>query len=93
MAGKLAGRRNEWVVAADLVAEAMALMETTEDPSGLGDVLLDRAEVCFLAGETAEARMAAARARACYADKVNLAGVRRAERIGRCIAAEADPLG
>jgi class 3 adenylate cyclase len=92
VAGKLAARRGELADGLALVREAVALIETTEDPSGQGDALLDLAETLFLAGEGQEASAAAEQARERFALKGNLAGVRRAERIAASVGAGRDPL-
>jgi tetratricopeptide (TPR) repeat protein len=89
--GKLALRRGDTADGLALVREAVALIHTTEDPSGQGDALLDLAEALFLAGET-DPRAAAETAQARYAVKGNLAGLRRAERIALDLAAGQDPL-
>lgn len=90
--GKLMARRGDLDAGLALVREAVQLIETTEDPSGQGDALLDLAETLFLAGNGAEAAEAAVAARDRYALKGNLAGVRRAERIADSMAAGRDPL-
>ncbi len=92
VSGKVAARDGDPDAGVALVDEAVALMATTDDPSGLGDALLDQAEVRQLAGDDAGAATAASTARARYLDKGNLAGVRRAERCAHRLAAGLDAL-
>ena len=70
----------------------MALMEATDDPSGLGDVLLDRAEVRWLAGDARGAADDAAAALAGYERKGNALGATRARRAADRLAGGQDPL-
>ena len=75
-----------------LVKHAFTMIETTEDPSGQADVLLDLAEARFLAGQQALALDALHDAQLRYAIKGNQAGDIRAARIARLVTAGKDPL-
>jgi hypothetical protein len=92
VAGKLAGRAGDVQHAVTLAREALAMIESTEDPSGQADVLVDLAEVRYLAGEAALALAALADAERRYAVKGNQAGRARAARLARRVADGLDPL-
>jgi tetratricopeptide (TPR) repeat protein len=89
--GKLTARRGDPATGVALVREAVELIETTEDPSGQGDVWLDLAEALHLAGEHHHAVAAAGESRERYLAKGNLAGVRRADRMAQRLRAGRDP--
>ena len=89
---KLAARDGE-PDAIDRVDAAIALMAQTEDPSGMGDLLIDRAEVLHLTGRTDDAVAAAEAAAEQYAAKSNRAGALRAERVRLAVSRGTDPLG
>jgi hypothetical protein len=91
VSGKLAARRGDVDGARALVDDAVRMMAATEDPSGLGDVLLDRADVLYLADAPGEAEATVVDAAAAYRRKGNLAGVARTERWRRRLADGADP--
>jgi class 3 adenylate cyclase/tetratricopeptide (TPR) repeat protein len=91
--GKLTARAGDPATGVALLRESVRLIETTEDPSGQADAWLDLAETLHLAGEQPSAVAAAERARERYMTKGNLAGVRRADRIGRRVTSGLDPLG
>ena len=93
VAGKLASRAGEIQHGVALVRDALAMIEATEDPSGQADVLVDLAEVCFLAGEPTLALDALGDARRRYTVKGNEAGTVRTERLARRVADGLDPLG
>ena len=76
---KLAAREGDHERASTLIDEARRLIESTEDPSGQADLLVDLAEVRRLAGDDAGAVRALAAARDRYAVKGNAAGIRRIE--------------
>ena len=89
---KLAAREGE-PDAIDRVDAAIALMAQTEDPSGMGDLLIDRAEVLHLTGRTEDAVAATEAAAQQYAAKSNRAGALRAERVRLAVSRGSDPLG
>jgi hypothetical protein len=76
----------------DLAREAFSLIETAEDPSFQADVLLDLAEVLFLADQAPEAVAAARTAVERHGIKGNTAGVRRATRALDELTVGRDPL-
>ena len=90
--GKLTARRGDAATGVALLREAVRLIEATDDPSGQGDAWLDLAEALHLAGESAHAVDASEQARNRYVAKGNLAGVRRADGIGRLLRAGQDPI-
>jgi hypothetical protein len=92
VAGKLAGRAGDPHHGVTMVRDALAMIESTEDPSGQADVLVDLAEVCYLAGEAAAALDALADAQRRYAAKGNQAGAVRVARLTRRVADGFDPL-
>ena len=92
VAGKLAGRAGDAEQAVTLARDALAMIESTEDPSGQADVLVDLAEVRYLAGEAALALDALADAERRYAVKGNQAGGVRVARLARRLADGLDPL-
>lgn len=79
VSAKLASRRGERAVALAKIDEAHALMAATEDPSGLGDVLLDRAEVLAALADLDGADAALAEAQLAYRRKGNQLGDRRVD--------------
>jgi hypothetical protein len=93
VAGKLAARDGAHEAGLALVEEAVELIGGTDDPSGQGDALLDLAEVRFVTGDRDAALAAVAEARRRYGRKVNLAGVRRADRFAVDLSSGRDPLG
>jgi tetratricopeptide (TPR) repeat protein len=93
VAGKLAARSRDHDSAFALVREACALIDSTEDPSGQADLLVDLAEVLALAGDRSAAVAVLADARVRYATKGNQAGVARVERAIERLAKGIDPLG
>ncbi|HEX6254312.1 MAG TPA: adenylate/guanylate cyclase domain-containing protein [Euzebyales bacterium] len=90
--GKLTARRGDAATGVALLREAVRLIEATDDPSGQGDAWLDLAEALHLTGESAHAVDASEQARNRYVAKGNLAGVRRADGIGRLLRAGQDPI-
>jgi class 3 adenylate cyclase/tetratricopeptide (TPR) repeat protein len=92
VAGKLAARAGTPATGLALVREALEMIETTEDPSGQADSLLDLAETLFLAGDSTEAAATAQVAADRYAIKRNAAGSRRAARVLAAVSAGHDPL-
>jgi ATP/maltotriose-dependent transcriptional regulator MalT len=78
---KLRARSGAFDEARTLVDEACRLIESTEDPSGQADVLVDAAEIARLAGDEQGAMDALQKAQDRYAAKGNLAGARRAEEL------------
>jgi tetratricopeptide (TPR) repeat protein len=76
---KLAAREGDAGTAEALVAEALRLIESTEDPSGQAEVLADAAEVARLAGEPRRAAALLRRALGKHLEKGNLAGAHRVE--------------
>ena len=79
--GKLAAQAGDLAAGLALVDEGVEMMERTDDPSGLGDVLLDRAEVLALGGDVPGAVAACEQARQRYDEKANRLGARRADRM------------
>jgi hypothetical protein len=67
------------------VSEALTMVDSTEDPSGQGDALLDLAEVLWLAGDTDGASRAALNANKRYTIKGNRAGLRRAQSVAEAL--------
>jgi ATP/maltotriose-dependent transcriptional regulator MalT len=92
VAGKLAARAGDAAGGLASAAEALRLIETTDDPSGQADALLDLAEVRYLAGDTSGALDAVADARSRYTGKGNVAGVERAIAMAVRLTAGGDPL-
>ena len=90
--GKLAARAKDCERGVALVTEAVAMIETTDDPSGQGNAYLDLVETLVLAGRQADAEAAVDTARERYVQKGNVAGVRRAERIAMLVRHGRDPL-
>jgi tetratricopeptide (TPR) repeat protein len=78
---KLHARSGKYDEARVLIGEACRLIESTEDPSGQADVLVDAAEIARLAGDEQGAMDALQKAHSRYAAKGNLAGARRAEEL------------
>jgi class 3 adenylate cyclase/tetratricopeptide (TPR) repeat protein len=92
VAGKLAARSGNVAQGVDLAREAFSLIETAEDPSFQADVLLDLAEVLFLADQAPEAVAAGRTAVERHGIKGNTAGVQRAARALDELTAGRDPL-
>lgn len=80
VSAKLAANRGDGETARARIDEALALMAATEDPSGLGDVLVDRAVVRATLGDGPGAIEALDAAGEAYARKGNRLGERRVER-------------
>ena len=78
---KLVAREGDADAARALVGEALRLIESTEDPSGQAEVLVDAAEVARLAGEPRRAAALLRRALGKHLEKGNLAGAHRVERL------------
>ena len=92
VAGKLAGRAGDAKHGVALARDALAMIDSTEDPSGQADVLVDLAEVCYLAGDLAMALKSLDDADRRYATKGNQAGGARVSRLARRVADGLDPL-
>jgi class 3 adenylate cyclase len=93
VAGKLASRAGDPDHGIALVREALAMIETTEDPSGQADVLVDLAEVSYLTGAPGLALDALADADRRYVIKGNQAGSVRVARLAQRVVDALDPLG
>jgi tetratricopeptide (TPR) repeat protein len=76
---KLTAREGDAETAGALVAEALRLIESTEDPSGQAEALVDASEVARLAGEPRRAAGLLRRALGKHLEKGNLAGAHRVE--------------
>jgi hypothetical protein len=92
VAGKLLARRGDTDDGITLVREALTMIESTEDPSGQADVLVDLAEVAFLAGDHTLARATLDDAARRYAIKGNQAGMVRVARLVGRVVDQLDPL-
>ena len=76
---KVLARRGENTEAEQLVREAVAVSEKTEQLDAQGDVYADLAEVLALAGRPKEAAAALGQALGCYERKGNLVSTQRAQ--------------
>ncbi|HYY03617.1 MAG TPA: hypothetical protein VE736_07005, partial [Gaiellaceae bacterium] len=84
-------RRGEHERAMQLSDEALALAEPIENPSGRGDVLLDRAHTLLIAGRRDEAAAAAQRALEAYSAKERYSSARQAGKLIEQLAGSRTP--